>query len=755
MALKPDKALQIFHDTCKMITESPAAWQDFLDLASRLYRYPIWDQVLIYGQRPDATAVTTLDLWNKKMLRWVKKGASGIALIDDTQPGERLKLKYVFDLSDTIPVQKGVGDLRLWKLQPEDQGFLEEYLKKTYPVTPTAEGLPGVFFALADMLTEDHVTGQLKILESSKEDSRLDGLETQELENIYTKLVRNSILYILLQRTGLDARAYLLDEDFQDIREFNTVETLQVAGYAVNQSCESVLRDIGRYVFWGLGIDKTAQKQYNQDIKEKEGKEHGDQLQEARGLSPAGSGGREPDGEDREIRGNAQAVSPGTPGVSLRRTDHDNETGRASDRDRPEGKGQDESPGGGAHGKRSPAGQKDRQRGMDKAHEQTGGTGGEDHAAGDYMQLNLFQPGNAKESMTKATGTIPAAFLLLEECIDWLLRSGSGHKNSVSRTTAQLICEVPEDKLTDLLKNEYGVGGKGYRISGKRISYYYDAEGICIKEGDSARADPECFLSWEDAAKRVKKLFTQGKYTSMAVAIRAIGDESDEVASQMAHLLKDTRSIECPYREAETAIREILSDNDFCSGNEWFQKFWELSEEMRHHPEEYPGYLLRNLNHLTERIGILQHRKTFFPQKFEESIPFPDFITQDEIDLVLQNGTGVVDGKFRVADYFSQERADADAAAFLRKEYGTGGRAPGIPGCDESCIQHDSKGLRIQKGSTLESQLSITLSWAETAKRMQELIRRDDYLTPEETERFQAWKEQQKKIPEKDKSPRI
>ena len=188
-------------ETAKNVSDSPRDWMGYLDTAARLYRYPFSDALLIHAQRPDATACASLEVWNEKMLRWVNRGAKGIALLDETGP--RLALRYVFDVSDTHAV-RGARPLYLWKLQEGQEGTLLDHLIDTYGLDDGISDLHTALWQIASDMAEDSLEEAMDGLEQQIEGTYLEELDAYSIQVEFRELLANSTYYMLARRCGLD-----------------------------------------------------------------------------------------------------------------------------------------------------------------------------------------------------------------------------------------------------------------------------------------------------------------------------------------------------------------------------------------------------------------------------------------------------------------------------------------------------------------------------------------------------------------------
>lgn len=252
---------QLTEEVAKDVAASPQEWMRFLDTASRLYKYTFPEQLLIYAQRPEATAVASMEIWNQKMFRWIKKGSKGIALIDNTS-GPKIKLRYVFDVQDTYKVRNLGKDPQLWNLPMEGEQLVADYLQEQLSLEDTEGGLAESLHQAAKESMQEWLPDALEELRLDVTGTFLEELDEQNQEVEFRELMTNSVWCVLLNRCGLDVQEYLDAEDFRHITDFNQLKVLGHLGSAVNEISRPVLMQIGRYVLNNLENDlKTVAKE--------------------------------------------------------------------------------------------------------------------------------------------------------------------------------------------------------------------------------------------------------------------------------------------------------------------------------------------------------------------------------------------------------------------------------------------------------------------------------------------------------------
>ena len=759
---------QLTEEVAKDVAASPQEWMRFLNTASRLYKYTFPEQLLIYAQRPEATAVASMEIWNQKMYRWIKKGSKGIALIDNTS-GPKTKLRYVFDVQDTYKVRNLGKDPQLWNLPVEGEQLVADYLQEQLSLEDTEGGLAESLYQAAKESMQEWLPDALEELRLDVTGTFLEELDEQNQEVEFRELMTNSVWYVLLNRCGLDVQEYLDAEDFRHITDFNQLKILGHLGSAANEISRPVLMQIGRYVLNDLENDlKTVAKEkevvYNEfntlirksktnntenraENKEETDYER-DQLQPERRVSDSRYQPGRDERNHREVRNDAERVSEKSQGSQVQHSDTAEPSGQSSDGDRQSGKTESRRPDERTSGERSGTGQNGRRDGMDQTHEPDQSTGRGTGNSGDYLQLSLF-PTEEEQlgEIRKAAAALeqPAAFLISDEVVDHILRTGSGQKNTLFHITARLIEGLDNEEMQSFLKDEYGTGGKGFTIDNQKISIWYDNDGIRIRRGDSARRNFDRIVTWEEAADRIRDMYEEGNYVDNLISNNAIEQEQKEMTDLLALHFRDTNRNTEEYRsytDWQDTIRNAWTDPE--GKKEIYQQFEWLQADMNENPSNYHRWEIQHNPVYSQRFRDLQRDFSWVDQQFKVERLGLSFITQDEIDAVLRRGGITAGGRNRIYEYFMEHHDMKDAAEFLKNEYGTGGSSPGIPGAGASDASHDAKGLKLAKGKIGSPEVEVLLKWNKVAERVRQLVRTDDYLSPEEMEKYEERQEAQK-----------
>ena len=255
MAIRYKALTELYQETQRKVT-APAEWQQFLTSACRNYRLSFDEQLLVYAQRPDATAVLEIERWNKRFGRWVNRGANGIAVFDGEHSGKQ-RLKYYFDVSDTH-AGRFARPVPLWTVRPEYTPDIIEAMENSFGELEQKDDLGAALLSAAKNAVEDNIHDYLSELSHLTEGSFLEELDEYNVEVMYRRALQASIGYMLVARCGLDPSEYFEDDDFRDVLNFNTPETLNALGVAAGDISQMCLSEIARTT---LDLQRQPQKE--------------------------------------------------------------------------------------------------------------------------------------------------------------------------------------------------------------------------------------------------------------------------------------------------------------------------------------------------------------------------------------------------------------------------------------------------------------------------------------------------------------
>ena len=752
MATKAQVYAVLADDTARRITGDYLDWAAFLGTSSRLYKYPFRDQLLIYAQRPDATACAGYDLWNNTMHRYIRRGSKGIALLSAGPNG--MGVRYVFDVSDT-GARRGSRNVEPWQLSERTEQPVREMLEANFDADaamPLEEQIHQIASQQALAYWHDH---RQDILDSVA-DSFLSEYDEFNIGASFRQAAAASIAYGLQLRCGLEPELYR--EDFTEVINFNTPATAHELGNAVSMITGQVLRQIEMTI-------RQTERSMEHDRTE---------VQAERGLSAARPGA-DRSGADAagQVRPAETALSGGESSRAVHETDAQREADGAPAGDRADGAEPDRKPdertdeAGGRDGGAESAGSD----GLGAEHERAAGASRGDDPVGadlrltDYdpvlEQMSFIIPGESEQIAlidTMEAESVPAtpfAFSVPQEDMDDILRTGGNTTNHRMILAAEFSKRKPVEEIAQLLRQVYH-GGNGMATEHGRISVWYAEDGIRFAPGGSARYTRIAqVMSWEDAARRIGELLERGQFLSMMELATAPAHERAMIAQRLWNLYLDTTSDGKAFLPSLESIRgggfpdetarlaERLADPAFLSG---------ITAEMDAFADAYAQNrnLLRFRFHnppaLAQSLRELALPRREYESLLTEVARPAAFITEDEIDDALSGGSLMAGGKGRIYRFFTAYPAHTpkEKADFLKGEYGIGGRSHAVSGSDRSGESHDSKGIRLEKDECP----TIQLSWAQVAKRIDALIAHDRYMTQSELESIGALQENEATIEE-------
>jgi N12 class adenine-specific DNA methylase len=542
LATKLQLITELSQRTAHSVTRNPVNWTSFLKTAARNYKYPFQDQLLIYAQRPDATACAPIEIWNRKFGRWVNRGAKGIALIDDS--GSRLSLRHVFDVSDTN--SRHNRPVVLWSMQDRYAEAVTETLENSFGGLKDKSDILSALVSAAFNAVEDNYADYLSDLMYCRENSFLEELDGLNVEVIFKAALRSSVAYMLLVRCGFPADEFFASEDFQGVVNFNTLDTISRLGVAASDISEMLLREIEATV---KDLQKTERKQirtiaknqgagHNESRKDERNGEDGTDLHNAGRLSdtrPGAAGGRN---AHRQIWNVAQNISEKPQERDVRQPDAVGQADRAPRGDRPDGEGADRENHGGISHEQPRAGQSGRPDGLDGTHEQPAALGGGNNTGGAGVQLTLFPTVEQQiESIKQAEDEKSSAFSISQEEIDHVLCKGTGFQDGKFRVYLHYQEQHAPKETIDFLKREYGTGGGTHIFTdGTRGNTWHDGKGITITKDSIAEPDTKIILPWAKVQKRIGELIAADRYLNSKEKERlpAVQQEMEERRRQLA-----------------------------------------------------------------------------------------------------------------------------------------------------------------------------------------------------------------------------
>ena len=747
MPSKLDFYAQMADHTAKQVTGSFGEWTAFLETMGRLYKYPFHEQLMIFAQKPNATACADYDLWNKQMGRYVRRGSKGIALIDAS--GDNPRLKYVFDVSDTGG-RENSRRLNLWEYKDEHQDAVTASLENRFGVSGE-KGLADQLEQIASKLVTEYWNDNSRDILGILADSFLEEYDDYNVEVAFRNAATVSTTYTLMSRCGLNPADYFEHEDFLSVFDFNTRDTIAVLGSAISNSSEQILRQIAITV---KNYEREASLQKQAERTQSYGEQF--ELHEERGLLDSQSDlERDRDEAPGQVRTNEEEVSARAQTSAVEPDDPVGDPVPASEGDRRDGEPQ--------------TGTVDAR--TDEAERRDGGTeserpddvGGLDEQpqkpsrrnnsrrtdSGITGQLTLFDEGlfpTEQEQIAfideaESVRPAPFAFSFAQSDIDDVLRLASNSDHTRMNVAAAFQKQKPMEEIVSLLQKEYH-GGAGIKSDNGEFSVWYADDGIHLAKGRTARYSKSAqVVSWEAVAERIGQLMDEGKYaTNVELAEAELhertelshklwyirGDLSDEAREQnILGTLSDYRSGGFPDATArlaedlkDPAFRQMVSA-DYSAFMDAYKADRDVMRFHYHKPVE-----------IWNALQDLDLTRREYTSDMAEVPKVGMFITEDEIDATLNRGSNVEGGKGRIYTYLTGSHNSKEKATFLKDEYGWGGSSHAVSG--QGWIDSSGKGIRLRKPECAD----VELNWHKVLARFENIIRNGRYFTPEEQAKY-------------------
>ena len=745
--------------TARQITGSHLAWTAFLTTAARLYKYPYNEQLMIYMQRPEATACAEYDFWNEKMGRYVRRGSTGIALIDAT--GYKPRLKYVFDVSDTGG-KENARRVNLWELKDAHTDSVSAMLERNYSVSGK-NGLAEQFESVASQLAAEYWRDHSRDILGIVADSYLEEYDDYNIEVAFKNAAAVSITYSLMSRCGMQPEDHFEHEDFFSIFDFNTPRTVAALGTAVSEINEQVLRQI-----------EVTIRNYEREHSAERTAAHGEQpdLHDERRLHDPRPEDRGAGAAPRQVRADAPEVPEGASAHPLEPDDLGGSPVPAPAGDRAGGAEplRADDAGAGIGGRSDGSSESPRPNEMGGPDERLQGAGGGSDSRGADLRISehparggqlSFFPTEAEQitaiEEAESVAQTPFAFSVSQEQLDHVLRLGGNEDNTRMVIAAAFQKQKSTEDIAALLQSTFH-GGNGFKTPEGELSAWYAVDGIHIAPGRSAEYVRSAqVIAWQDAAARISQLMDSGAYASNVELAEAGQHERMQLAQALWYLKHDLSDeareqgyLSCMdtlrgggFPDETARLAEQLTNTDFretLSGE--FAQFYAAHEQDR----SLLRFHYHKLDQIWQSLRELPLPRREYSSEMTAVPELARFITEDEIDHALDRGSGVEGGKGRIYEYFTADHTGKEKAAFLKDEYGIGGRSHAVSGASHSDESHGSRSIVLKKAGCA----NVELSWTKVAARIDSLIQKDRFLSPREKERYaqlQREKEAERELP--------
>lgn len=668
MAIRYKALTELYQETQRKVT-APAEWQQFLTSACRNYRLSFDEQLLVYAQRPDATAVLEIERWNKRFGRWVNRGANGIAVFDGEHSGKQ-RLKYYFDVSDTH-AGRFARPVPLWTVHPEYAPDIIEAMENSFGELEQKDDLGAALLSAAKNAVEDNIHDYLSELSHLTEGSFLEELDEYNVEVMYRRALQASIGYMLVARCGLDPSEYFEDDDFRDLLNFNTPETLNALGVAAGDISQMCLSEIART---SLALQRQPQKEnrtfetaqenqypvieqkskqpersmeYDRDHIQQTG-----QLQPAESSAPAGAGSG-----SWEMRITSPEVPEGEPQDHLHQSADQRQAERPSGGDRADGTLPDGSDGGadGQNRGRDGGTESPRSDEVGAAHEQPSERSGRNDPRGTDLQLTEESAGGEE---------LPA---LLDEKQIMAVIANKDDDLKYKKQQIELFFSVHTDQRerADYLKSAYQDRYTEIIADGQRLGYKPQENGLLMWEGSYLSRTKESVFSWDLVAGWTAQLIDKKEYF-----------------------------IQTDIRKLPTQESQQMSLFDFPS-----------------------------FGSSTPSEGE--------PQRSLFSRPA---LSQQVIDEALCIGANDQNSRLIICAYFKKDKPLEDNARFLMEHYGENGAGFYLDSRKYS-IWYNAEGIHVAEGETAQRTAATLIPWEQAAKRIRELLDLGRYMPQSELDR--------------------
>lgn len=901
MARKYELITELYHRTQKSVT-APQNWQRFLTAASYNYRLSFDEQLLVYAQRPDATAVLEIERWNRQFGRWVNRGATGIAVFDGEYNG-RSRLKHYFDISDTHETKLS-RPVPVWTVREEYAPDIIETLENSFGELENKADLAAALIAVAKNAVQDNMPDYLAELHHFTQGSFLEELDDYNVEVLFRTTLQNSIAYMLLSRCGCDTSEYYTDDDFRDIMNFNTPETMGAIGTATGDIAQMCLSVISRTVLnlqrqsekqdrtfenarrneYPVSRNETAHSERSFDY-DRDHIQRGERIPPAESVTTPGAGG-----SPWEIRIASQEIPEAEPPRDLHESFDIGQAERTPDGNRADGAlpdGADHSADGEISGSDGGT-ESDRSDEMGRSDEQhPSGGGGNDPERSDLQlteqersteeadsgelpafldeklimtiaanrdddlkykkhqielyfsvhpdmeeraeylqsayqdryteilvdgvrvgyrpqdngllmwegaylsrtsesvfswdivaswvaaliekkeyfintdfkalktqegqQLSLFDFDGFDSLVPQAPAgqiTFFSQPQLSQQIIDEALCVGANDRNSRLIICAYFMKDKPLEDNAHFLMEHYGTNGAGFYFGDRKISVWYNAEGIRIDGGETAQRSSATVLTWEQAAKRIRELLDLGRYMPQSEIDRAADFEKRQLADSILYMFRDIDSdykgqylqtlqpaydLHAGFPDTSAAVKAMLGQPETVQTlvNECraFITAYEQNRDILRFHFYRPKKILQQLTDLQREPLTFTAAEGYDPQRHF-------FISGDELDEVLRGST---DYRLDVYSFYCNNPEKEVRVKFLKNYHG---EYSGYHGGNDNRT-YTSKGLLFSHGSIGEPYAKIELTWAKVEKRVSELISSGKFISEEDRAAMPAYERHQ------------
>lgn len=507
---------ELYKDTINDITKSEDNWLSFLKTASWNFKYSFNDQILIFAQRPDATACAEMEEWNEKVHRWVNKDANYIFVFSKDE-NSKYPFRLVFDVSDTHNYRN--TPYKLWSIKQEYENDIIESLEVKFGDISEKSNLVDAITTTANNMVMDNIQDYMSSIIKYKNGTMLENLSDTEIETLVYQTVFGSVAYMMLNRCGIDPEKYIAKSEFSYIKKFNNSNLTILLGTAISDIAETGLREIAKTV---INLQRSEKNQ-NRTFVENEKEEYSNnkenikggieddrtRIHESRELQDTQPNNETGEIANREIRTNEVALSKGEQERRVHDITNEQTISKTSNGNTRDGNENDKTNNREDGKTRWDNGRNESKRPNDlgKSNEQlqvdSRGTSNE----GTNLQLNLLTEDEQKQNIAEAENA--SVFSFTQEMIDSVLQEGSHFESGKFRIYEQFNKSLSSQENADFLKNEYGTGGRSADHNGVMLDY--NSKGIVLSFANNEDT-PKLRLTWIQVEKRIRELISADRY---------------------------------------------------------------------------------------------------------------------------------------------------------------------------------------------------------------------------------------------------
>lgn len=768
MARKFDLISQQYVDTSKEVL-SPDKWAAFLRTACYNYRLRFDEQLLIYAQKPEATAVLPIERWNRTFGRWVNRGAKGIAVFE-RHDGVSQKLVHYFDISDTHAGEYSRA-VPIWTMQPEYTDDVIATLESSFGDLEDKDSLAKAIMSAANNAVEDNTPDYIRDLIASTNDTFLEGLGEDSVTAMYKDLVTNSVAYMLMTRLGIDTEMYFDDDDFRNVVNFNSDDTLNALGVATSAIAEMGLSEVSKTVLALNRQNRTfaenRQPEYTNDRNNERSFEDGrTDLHNAGRLSASQSdASRTAEGRAGTVRSNEEEVSVSSAQNSLYQSADEGQADRTLGGNRTDSAGDGGTPAqtDGSSGGRDGEAESGRSDEVDTPDEQSPALSTGDHTSGTDLRLNPEEQAQNFEPVFSTADTIQ----LIGNVVDFFeryphlyseLNLGTDRTQAFVRLSYTFNHAEDTERLLDKMKALIipESASEDFERVYKQVEQRRNLLTV-ISSDKYVSGDTNFNIFDEDVELRKHPFFGVDEVVNEILAttphLKASLDEIRGYFEGFSDIQKRTEYIRSIFNDDFTEI--ILADDTRVGYKTyenglliWKGRYPDREGQSFHRWDAVAGHfeamrLLGMLHSVIKPLPSQDGQLQLITESAGRNNPAFSF-SQELIDAALTRGSGISKGKLRIYEQYQKSLPKAENISFLKNEYGWGGSSNVVPysGVAE---MHDGKGIALSIGYG-ENAPKQMLTWNYVEKRIGELIKLDRYLNSKEKEFYPRWLERQEEL---------